>query len=94
MNKVEKYKELIQTAAALISRRVTSTDMDFQQWKSSVDRMLAKEFGTNSREHELFRKRRFCTPVVGADDDRPQEPACVRDIGLPKKNCKIILMNC
>lgn len=46
MNKVEKYKELIQTAAALISRRVTSTDMDFQQWKSSVDRMLAKEFGT------------------------------------------------
>lgn len=49
MNKVEKYKELIQTAAALISRRVTSTDMDFQQWKSSVDRMLAKEFGTNSR---------------------------------------------
>ena len=85
MNKVEKYKELIQTAAALISRRVTSTDMDFQQWKSSVDRMLAKEFGTNSREHELFRKRRFCTPVVGADDDRPQEPACVRDIELTQK---------
>ena len=28
MNKVEKYKELIQTAAALISRRVTSTDME------------------------------------------------------------------
>ncbi len=85
MNKVEKYKELIQTAAALISRRVTSTDMDFQQWKSSVDRMLAKEFGTNSREHELFRKRRFCTPVVGANDDRPQEPACVRDIELTQK---------
>ena len=42
MNKVEKNKELIQTAAALISRRVTSTDMDFQQWKSSVDRMLEK----------------------------------------------------
>lgn len=94
MNKVEKYKELIQTAAALISRRVTSTDMDFQQWKSSVDRMLAKEFGTNSREHELFRKRRFCTPVVGADDDRPQKPAVFATLSLPKKNCKIILMNC
>lgn len=85
MNKVEKYKELIQEAATLINRRVTSTDMDFQKWKSSVDRMLAKEFGTDSREHELFRKRHFCTPVVGADDDRPQEPACVRDIELTQK---------
>lgn len=85
MNKVEKYKELIQEAATLISRRVTSTDMDFQKWKSSVDRMLTKEFGTDSREHELFRKRHFCTPVVGADDDRPQEPACVRDIELTQK---------
>lgn len=42
MNKVEKYKELIQTAAALISRRVTSTDMDFQQWKSSVGSDVGK----------------------------------------------------
>lgn len=59
MTDYEKLKSIIDEIDVLISMGVTSSDSDFQAWKTKAERFLIKRYGKNGLEHEKFIKTHF-----------------------------------
>lgn len=59
MTDYEKLKSIIDEIDVLISKGVTSSDSDFQAWKTKAERFLIKQYGKNGLEYEKFTKTYF-----------------------------------
>ena len=59
MTDYEKLKGIIDAIDVLISMGVSSSDADFQAWKTKAERFLIKQYGKNALEYDKFIKTHF-----------------------------------
>lgn len=64
MTACEKLKDIIDEIDVLISRGVTSSDSDFQAWKTRAERFLIKQYGKDGLEYQKFIQTRFSLMVL------------------------------
>ena len=63
MTDYEKLKGIIDEIDVLISKGVTSSDSDFQAWKTKAERFLIKQYGKDGLEYQKFIQTRFSLMV-------------------------------
>ena len=59
MTDYEKLKQIIDEIPKLISANVSSSDAEFQAWKTRAERFLISKYGKESYEHTSFAKTSF-----------------------------------
>ena len=64
MTVCEKLKDIIDEIDILVSRGVTSSDSDFQAWKTKAERFLIKQYGKDGLEYQKFIQTRFSLMVL------------------------------
>ena len=64
MTDYEKLKGIIDEIDVLISKGVTSSDSDFQAWKTKAERFLIKQYGKDGLEYQKFIQTRFSLMVL------------------------------
>ena len=85
MTDYEKIKGIIDEVDVLIEKQISSSDADFQAWKTKAERFLIKKFGKDSLEYTKFEKTHFSLTVFysGIPDSEFVE-ACRRGLETTK----------
>lgn len=66
MSDYQRLKNIIDEVDILISKRVTSSDPDFQAWKAKAERLLVKLYGPDSLEYKKFSGTHFSLMVMSS----------------------------
>ena len=85
MTDCEKLKDIIGEIDVLISKEVTSSDSNFQAWKTKAERFLIKKYGKNGLEYEKFVKTHFSLMIfVGGTPHSEFVEACRKGLRTTK----------
>ena len=85
MTDYEKLKGIIDEVDVLIEKQISSSDADFQAWKTKAERFLIKKFGKDSLEYTKFKETHFSLTMfyLGTPDSEFVE-ACRRGLETTK----------
>lgn len=83
MTKYEKLKQIIDEIDILISRNITSSEPNFQAWKTNAERFIINNYGQDSYEHKTFSNTYFCAISFARSVSHREEIDCCRK-GLEK----------
>lgn len=95
MTDYEKLKEVTDEIDRLISKGVSSSDSEFQSWRTKAKRVLIKIFGEKSFEVKDFNNRPFSLTayVVGTDQSEFVKKCC-KDLATTKAIFEDYLKEC
>ena len=85
MTDYEKLKEVTAEIDQLISKGVSSSDSEFQSWRTKAERVLIRLFGDKSFEVKDFKNRPFSLTAYGIGTDRSEfVKKCSKDLTTTK----------
>lgn len=67
MTDFQKLKDIIDEVDVLIAKGITSSNPDFQAWKTKTERFLIKKYGKDGLEYEKFTKTHFSLMICTSD---------------------------
>lgn len=85
MTDYQKLKEIIDEIDVLIKKGVTSSNAEFQAWKTKAERFLVKKYGKDGVEYNKFIKTTFSLMIYVAGTPRSEfVEACRRGLNTSK----------
>ena len=85
MTNYQKLKNLIDEIDVLVTRMVTSSDANFQAWKTKTERFLIRVYGKDSLEYNKFVSTRFSLRVYSVGTPRIEHvKACENGLNIAK----------